>query len=293
MYAYEHAFSDEEVMEWLERQLERYRRYGYGLWAVILKENGEMIGQCGLTMQDCDKKEVAEVGYLFRKAYWHRGYASEAAIACRDYAFNTLHIDEIYSIVRDTNKASIAVAKRNGMTARGVFTKHYYGMDMPHLIFSMRREDIASESGKGSVRRAEKEDIGILAGMALLLWPGHTIEELSGEFEEIIVKNEAAFFLAYEQGRPVGFSQCQIRHDYVEGTQSSPVGYLEGIYVKEECRNRGYAKELLRQCEKWAVSKGCGEFASDCELDNADSLRFHRNVGFTEANRIICFTKTL
>lgn len=141
MYAYEHAFDDKEAQEWLDRQIKRYSDYGFGLWAVIQKESGEMIGQCGLTMQDCDGKQVLEVGYLFQKAHWHRGYACEAAIACKQYAFERLNADEVFSIIRDTNTASQTVAKRNGMAVRGVFTKHYYGVDMPHLVFSVKRED--------------------------------------------------------------------------------------------------------------------------------------------------------
>ena len=67
MYAYEHAFSDEEAWEWLDRQIARYQTDGFGLWAVILKETGQMIGQCGLTWQDFNGKQVLEVGYLLRK----------------------------------------------------------------------------------------------------------------------------------------------------------------------------------------------------------------------------------
>lgn len=135
MYAYEHAFSDEEVQNWLDRQLDRYNRYGFGLWAVCLKETDEMIGQCGLTMQPCLDAEVLEIGYLFQKKYWHRGYAIEAASGCKKYAFEILKADEVYSIIRDNNIASQNVAKRNGMTVCGELTKHYYGMDMPHLVF--------------------------------------------------------------------------------------------------------------------------------------------------------------
>lgn len=138
MYAYAHAFSDEETKDWLDRQLKRYEEYGFGLWAVILKENGEMIGQCGLTMQDWNGREVLEIGYLFQKAYWHRGYATEAAAACKKYAFETLEADEVFSIIRDTNLPSQNVARRNGMTIRGQFTKHYYGIDMPHLVYSAK-----------------------------------------------------------------------------------------------------------------------------------------------------------
>lgn len=139
MYAYEHGFEDVEVQEWLEKQRNRYAQYGFGLWAVILKETNEMIGQCGLTMQECKGREVLEIGYLFQKAFWHQGYASEAAIACRTYAFEQLNATEVYSIIRDTNLASQKVALRNGMNVTDTFSKHYYGMDMPHLVFSISR----------------------------------------------------------------------------------------------------------------------------------------------------------
>ena len=99
--------------------------------------------------------------------------------------------------------------------------------------------------------------------------------------------------MKYENDIPIGFAQAQLRYDYVEGTKTSPVGYLEGIFIKVGYRNRGYAKELLAECEEWARCNGCQEFASDCEIANIDSFRFHKAMNFTEANRIICFTKTL
>lgn len=140
MTACEHAFDDAEVREWLARQRTRYREDGFGLWAVIQKATDKMIGQCGITIQEYRERRVLEVGYLFQKAFWHQGYASEAAIACKRYAFVELGADEVFSIIRDTNIASQKVAKRNGMVLRDTFTKHYYGMDMPHLVFSVKRE---------------------------------------------------------------------------------------------------------------------------------------------------------
>lgn len=139
MYAYEHAFDDIETQEWLDRQINRYKDYGFGLWAVILKETDEMIGQCGLTIQEFNNKQVLEVGYHFQKAFWHNGYAIEAAIACKEYAFKILNADEVFSIIRDNNIASQNVAKRNGMEVTDRFIKHYYGFDMPHLVFSIKR----------------------------------------------------------------------------------------------------------------------------------------------------------
>ena len=132
MYAYEGAFSNEEVQEWLDRQISRYQQWKFGLWAVILKETQEMIGQCGLTMQPWKDKEVLEIGYLFERSYWHRGYATEAAKACKKYAFEILKANEVCSIIRDTNIASQNVAVRNGMTKMDTWTKNYRGVEMPH-----------------------------------------------------------------------------------------------------------------------------------------------------------------
>lgn len=143
------------------------------------------------------------------------------------------------------------------------------------------------------VKKAEKCDLESAVNLAIELWETSSVKELTEEFVETFSDEETEIFLKYEGGIPVGFAQCSLRHDYVEGTESSPVGYLEGIYIKDEFRNKGYAKEILRACEKWAKNKGCSEFASDCELDNVNSLLFHKAVNFTEANRIICFTKRL
>ena len=111
MYAYEGAFSDGEVQEWLDRQISRYEKWGFGLWAMVLKETDEMIGQCGLTMQPWKEEEVLEVGYLLQRNYWHKGYATEAARACKKYAFEILNAKEVCSIIRDTNAASQNLSK--------------------------------------------------------------------------------------------------------------------------------------------------------------------------------------
>ena len=140
--------------------------------------------------------------------------------------------------------------------------------------------------------RAEDKDLLDVVGLCLQLWPEHDRNEMEQEFRELLQQEDAAVFLALDE-KAVGFAQCQLRQDYVEGTQSSPVGYLEGIFVAEPYRNQGYARDLLTACEAWARGKGCIEFASDCELGNDASLAFHLNVGFEEANRIICFTKKL
>ena len=143
------------------------------------------------------------------------------------------------------------------------------------------------------VRKAEAAHAGTIAGLAVQMWNTSTVPELTREFLDMMEQGKGQFFLKYDQGTPVGFAQCALRTDYVEGTETSPVGYLEGVFIQEAYRRKGYARELLSECEKWAKKKGCREFASDCEAVNDSSFRFHLAVGFGEANRIICFTKKL
>jgi len=126
--------------------------------------------------------------------------------------------------------------------------------------------------------------------MALLL---HSHAVQVREAAQAIAGPESAVFLALAEETAVGFAQCALRHDYVEGVHSSPAGYLEGIYITPEYRQQGFARTLVALCEDWSRAQGCVEFASDCELPNEDSLRFHLKLGFAEVNRIICFTKKL
>lgn len=139
MYAYEHAFTDIEAQNWLNKQFERYKQFGFGLWAVIDKKTKCFIGQVGLTIQNVEGKDELEIGYLIKRKYWHCGYATEAATACKEYAFCHLKKDRVVSIIRDSNSASQNVAKRVGMTIEKQFIKHYYNMDMPHYLYSISK----------------------------------------------------------------------------------------------------------------------------------------------------------
>lgn len=141
------------------------------------------------------------------------------------------------------------------------------------------------------IRKANINDLTVLTGLALELWPGSTTEEMRADLQTVLSKEDAAFFLLFVEGRAIGFAQVSLRYDYVEGTQTSPVGYLEGIYIEPNHRRRGLGRSLVTACEVWVRRKGCDEFASDCELTNEESLLFHLHTGFLEANRIICFTK--
>ena len=107
------------------------------------------------------------------------------------------------------------------------------------------------------IKRADIKDANLLAALAIQMRKEHTLSDLADEFREIIEKDDAVCFIKYVDDKLVAFVQSQLRYDYVEGTESSPVGYLEGIFVAKEYRKQGYAAELLAECEKWAKEKGC------------------------------------
>ncbi len=137
MYAYEHDFSDEDVQAWLDRQRGRYREYGSGLWAMILKETGEMIGQAGITWQPHRDEKVLEIGYLLKKRHWHKGYAREAAAGCRDYAFDILNAPRVHSCIKADNFASQRVAESLGMARIDAYMVKYYNGEMLHYLYAL------------------------------------------------------------------------------------------------------------------------------------------------------------
>jgi len=141
MWAWNGAWCEEENLAGLQKQIRGYREDGFGRWAVVLRETGKVIGICGLQWCDTDEDTVLEIGYLFNRSFWHNGYAAEAAIACKRYAFDVLKVNEVFSLVRDINIASMNVAIRNGMTVRRQYMKHYKGEDMPHYVFSVSKND--------------------------------------------------------------------------------------------------------------------------------------------------------
>lgn len=108
-------FDREQMRRWVERNLAHQREHGYGLWVVVLRETGQVIGDCGLEWQSIDGEPVAELGYDLRSDHWDQGYATEAARAVRDHAFDHLGIDRLVSMIRVGNMASRRVAEKVGM----------------------------------------------------------------------------------------------------------------------------------------------------------------------------------
>jgi RimJ/RimL family protein N-acetyltransferase len=108
-------FDRTRMQHWIEGNLEHQRNHGYGLFSVVLKTEGVVIGDCGLEHMSVDGNRVTELGYDFRSDYWNQGFATEAATAVRDYAFYTLHLPGLISLIRIGNQASRRVSEKIGM----------------------------------------------------------------------------------------------------------------------------------------------------------------------------------
>jgi [ribosomal protein S5]-alanine N-acetyltransferase len=132
------SFSRQQMEGWVQRNLEHQEKYGCGLFSVILKSSGQLIGDCGLELMDVEGEQAAELGYDFHSNYWHHGYATEAAIAVRDFAFNELGLTRIVSIIRVGNYPSKRVAERVGESLLAEFTR--FG-NIQYWKYGMERKD--------------------------------------------------------------------------------------------------------------------------------------------------------
>ena len=139
MRYYPAPFTRAQVDEWIERNRSRYRNDGVSLWAMLLKSSGELIGDCGIIRQEVDGEFLYEVGYHLRRDHWGRGFATEAAIACRDWAFANLKVDRVISLIRPENQPSRKVAERNGMK----IWKEVDWRGLRHYVYAIRRSEVA------------------------------------------------------------------------------------------------------------------------------------------------------
>jgi [ribosomal protein S5]-alanine N-acetyltransferase len=136
MRFYIKPFDRHGTEEWVARNRQRYAKDGHGLWAMILKTSGELIGDCGLVVQEIDGANEIEVAYHVRRDQWGQGLATEAARACRDYGFANLPVNRLVSMIRPENFSSRRVAEKNGMT----IWEEVMRVNFLHLIYGIHRE---------------------------------------------------------------------------------------------------------------------------------------------------------
>lgn len=140
MYAWERVFSDEEVLEWIDRRIGGYEKNGID-YLLAVNENGAAVGQIGLLKENIGGREYWGIGWILGYRFWHMGYAREGAAACADYAFNALDADEVIADIRPENSASVAVALSLGMKPSGSFDKIVGDKVMPHTLYVLKRSD--------------------------------------------------------------------------------------------------------------------------------------------------------
>lgn len=143
MYAWEHAFSDREVSEWIDKNLDRYKKDGYSYFAAINLETNKLVGVMGPLVERINNDNYIGIAYILKREEWKKGYAIEGASACVKYAFDILGAKKVIAEIRPENISSQSVAKKLGMSIEGQFTKHYNGKDMVHLIYSCTPDTFA------------------------------------------------------------------------------------------------------------------------------------------------------
>jgi len=146
-----------------------------------------------------------------------------------------------------------------------------------------------------TITTATKADADDLAELRHALWPHGSIEEHKADLEAMLATPDKWYrvMARLASGQAVGFAEASIRHDYVNGCDTSPVGFLEGIYVDPAFRRTGVARQLVEAVEKWARQQGCSELASDTGIANVPSQKLHNALGFTETQRVVYFRKLL
>ncbi len=139
MKFYPKPFNDKRVEDWIKWNIDNYKRYRHGLWAVILKKGNVFLGDCGITMQDIDGEKLPELGYHIKNEYCNKGYATEAAKACMDYAFRTFDYPVLYTYTKQDNKPSARVAEKNGMSFVKYFEKEVMGEIVKEVLYCKHR----------------------------------------------------------------------------------------------------------------------------------------------------------
>jgi len=139
MKYYPAPFDQKGIQQWIERNLRRYAEDGVGLWAMVLKATGEMIGDCGIIRQHVEGEHLYEIGYHLRRDQWGQGLATEAAIACREWGFANLKVDRLISLIPPENVPSCRVAERNGMT----IWKEVDWRGLRHYVYTVEKRERA------------------------------------------------------------------------------------------------------------------------------------------------------
>ncbi|MVM36633.1 GNAT family N-acetyltransferase [Spirosoma sp. HMF3257] len=143
------------------------------------------------------------------------------------------------------------------------------------------------------IQQLSENNLHEFVDLVLELWTDCAFEEEYENYKRILRLDNEICYLLKDQGIYIAFIHLTIRTDYVEGATEFPVAYIEALYVKPTYQKLGLGSKLVSAGENWSRQKGCGQLASDTELTNSIAIDFHKNIGFDEVNRIVCFVKKL
>ncbi|WP_334093920.1 GNAT family N-acetyltransferase, partial [Helicobacter typhlonius] len=190
MYAWGQGFSKKQSQEWLDKQLAHYQQYGFGIWAIIEKQSGAIIGNAGLNHTEISLKgktqKIVEIGYLLHRNFWGKGYGSEVARMCVKYGFETLGLEEVYCLIKEDNKASIKVAKMLEMELIGKHIKNYKGKELPHCVFRLEKK-VWQELGNSATQGFKSCSLFKGVKQDSIVWMSHAdkVESIPQGFREL------------------------------------------------------------------------------------------------------------
>lgn len=274
MQHYPYTFDETRVRDWIARNQTRYQQYGFGLWSVCLKDSGEMIGDCGLTLQNIDGEMLPEIGYHIRADLQRNGYAKEAAAAVRDWAFHNTSYPALYSYCKYTNEASIRTAEAIGMA----FFREYpdEANEVTHVSALQREEAVMCNDREW-----------LLSEEAYNLYAPCMYEPAYGKYNEkmtsLLQSPDTEIFVYRTEHYVAGMLVLDVKENTAE---------IVGIAVDSGCRHFGIGRKLIRKAlESGRIKKlyaqtdeegvgfyrGCG-FVTDAEVKqypDGEVTRYH------------------
>lgn len=285
MQHYPYTFDENRVKAWITKNIERYQVFGFGLWAVVLKETGELIGDCGITMQSINGSIKPEIGYHINKKFQRQGYAKEAARKCRDWVFANTPFHMIYSYMKKANIASSATAKANGMCKVDEFTDTENEATMVYAItraeWNLLKENCLETAGdnskNGTICKAEYKDLQEILELQYLsyqseadLFGSRKIPPLTQTLDEVRNEYEMGIILKLiDNGGSIIGS--------VRAKESNGSVYIGKLMVHPQHRCKGYGSQLLLEIERCFPHKRYELFTSSRSKDN---IRLYQKVGY-------------
>jgi len=233
MKYYPKPYDKDGTTRWINWCLDSYQKYGFGLWAVIIKETNTYIGDCGLSMQNIDGNIVPEIGYHINKKYHHQGYGSEASKAVKDYVFNNFNFNELFSYMNYDNYKSYFTAVKNDMSLRKV----YDGVEKER-VYSIRRstweEFNKANSGEFIYRKALLKDIPNIMSLVTMMrdeFPGLDSQEGLDEYKESATRmiHQGSCVVCYKADDLAGVICYSLKRNMINFLMVNPLYQRKGI----------------------------------------------------------------